>query len=135
MNVEEFSERLRWLMQQKRQSNGRPTTGYSIEKEKVLSSSTIENLLHAKNAPSVEVLETISKYFNVSLDWLVTGSEFSAPALDTTPVEVPRHIYDLVATELNKVGTIRRGIEEIVSILKSQRNDDVIGSKSASISA
>lgn len=127
MNNEEFIKRLRLCMKTKRQSNGRPSTGYSIDKDGVVSSSTIENLLKGKMSPSIDTLISLSEYFEVSIDWLVTGKEPERPTLDCTPVEVPRHIYDLIASEVNKVGAIRRGIEEIVSILHKEHQYDNTG--------
>lgn len=124
MDKEKFAERLRFLMANKLQKNGKPTTSYTIGKESEVSSSTIDNLLNCKSTVCVDNAVIIAKYFNCSLDYLLTGEDFHPEVLDTTPVEVPRHLYDLLVADSQRVGMLRNYLDQIVSIMKMERNID-----------
>jgi transcriptional regulator with XRE-family HTH domain len=52
-----------------------------------LSESSITDWKKGKAIPSVKALDKIAKYFNVSLDWLITGEERCQP-LDKEDTEL-----------------------------------------------
>ena len=52
-----------------------------------ISESSVTDWKKGKAVPSVKALEKIAKYFDVSLDWLITGEEGSQP-LDKEDAEI-----------------------------------------------
>lgn len=63
-----------------------------------LSESSVTDWKKGKAVPSVKALEKIAKYFDVSLDWLITGEEGCQP-LDQDDAEILK-----LFKRLNSVG-------------------------------
>lgn len=70
MTGKEFSNRIDFLLKQKNQTRKVLTEDLGI------ASSTISGWSASKQTiPRADVVEKIANYFNVSIDWLVTGKE------------------------------------------------------------
>lgn len=70
MTGKDFSTRIDFLLKQKNQSRK------ILTEELGIASSTMSSWSASKQAvPRADVVEKIADYFNVSIDWLVTGKE------------------------------------------------------------
>ena len=65
--MENFSSRLSEILEQKKIS------GYQLAKDIHISRATVSNYINGKTAPNKLIATEMSKYFNVSRKWLMTG--------------------------------------------------------------
>ena len=59
-------------------------TPYKIGKETGIATSTLSDWKNGKSTPKQDKLKLIADYFNVSVDYLMTGEEPEIPVIDWT---------------------------------------------------
>lgn len=64
-------------------------TPYKVGKETGIATSTLSDWKNGKSTPKQDKLKLIADYFNVSVDYLMTGKESEKPEI---PVFEPEHL-------------------------------------------
>lgn len=55
--------------------NGKPLSSYQLAEMKIISSSTLSSILRGKVRPSAHTLAKLADYYNISVEWLMTGKD------------------------------------------------------------
>lgn len=70
----DFKDRLKYLIDNKK-VNGRKITPYYLGKNTSVSRQSIENYISGKQKPTINNANIIAQFFNVSVDWLLSGKD------------------------------------------------------------
>lgn len=116
MDRKAFAERLKLCMVLKTHK-GKKTTAYRMEQDKVVRQSTMENYLKTSTVPDIEGIVELANYFDVELEWLITGE---GPMKLELPVDATEKLDVLikVVERQNKLLTSHEKlINRLVSII------------------
>lgn len=118
-----FKDRLKYLINNII-VNDQQVTAYRIGKETTVSRVSIENYLSGKQTPSIEKATIIAQYFNISVNWLLTGEgemrreEQGITKLDDDTVTLSKEVWELIKKQTDSLIRKDQQIDELISILK-----------------
>lgn len=132
-----FKDRLKYLINNIT-VNDQQATAYRIGKETTVSRVSIENYLSGKQTPSIEKATIIAQYFNISVNWLLTGEgemrreEQEETKQDGDTVTLSKEVWELIKKQTDSLIRKDQQIEELISILKK---DNVLPENNADCAA
>lgn len=97
----DFKDRFQHLIDTKL-VDGKKVTTYRIGKETSVSRVSAENYLSGKQKPSYEKATIIAQYFNVSVDWLIAGTQES-PDNDLAEATVPISYLNRTLSQIDEL--------------------------------
>ena len=104
--------------------NNQQVTPYKIGKDTDVSRVSIENYLSGKQTPSIDKATIIAQYFNISVNWLLTGEgemlrvgqEVAKQNEDT--ITISKEVWELVKKQADSLLRKDQQIDDLISILK-----------------
>jgi transcriptional regulator with XRE-family HTH domain len=118
-----FKDRLKYLIENITVNN-QQVTPYKIGKDTDVSRVSIENYLSGKQTPSIDKATIIAQYFNISVNWLLTGEgemlrvgqEVAKQNEDT--ITISKEVWELVKKQADSLLRKDQQIDDLISILK-----------------
>ena len=118
-----FKDRLKYL-RENITVNTQQVTPYKIGKDTDVSRVSIENYLSGKQTPSIDKATIIAQYFNISVNWLLTGEgemlrvgqEVAKQNEDT--ITISKEVWELVKKQADSLLRKDQQIDDLISILK-----------------
>ena len=118
-----FKDRLKYLIENITVNN-QQVTPYKIGKDTDVSRVSIENYLSGKQTPSIYKATIIAQYFNISVNWLLTGEgemlrvgqEVAKQNEDT--ITISKEVWELVKKQADSLLRKDQQIDDLISILK-----------------
>lgn len=118
-----FKDRLKYLIENV-SINNQQVTPYRIGKDTTVSRVSIENYLSGKQTPSIEKATIIAQYFNISVNWLLTGEgeimrvEQQAIKKDEETVTVPKETWEIMKKQSDSLARRDQQIDELIALFK-----------------
>lgn len=119
----EFKDRLKYLIDNIMVDN-QPVTSYRIGKETSVSRVSVENYLSGRQTPSIGRATIIAQYFEVSVNWLLTGegemlkAELQMPKQSEEFVNVSKEVWDVIKKQAESLVRKDKQIDDLISLLK-----------------
>ena len=118
-----FKDRLKYLIENITVNN-QQVTPYKIGKDTDVSRVSIENYLSGKQTPSIDKATILAQYFNISVNWLLTGEgemlrvgqEVAKQNEDT--ITISKEVWELVKKQADSLLRKDQQIDDLISILK-----------------
>ncbi|WP_303019797.1 helix-turn-helix domain-containing protein [Parabacteroides goldsteinii] len=118
-----FKDRLKYLIDNIPVNNQHVTT-YRIGKETTVSRVSVENYLSGKQSPSIEKATIIAQYFNISVNWLLTGEgEMCRTAVQSSMqgkenFTVSKEVWEVIKKQADSLTRKDKQIDDLISMLK-----------------